>query len=98
MRSDFPYCFYVPEERYEIEMEPSVLKALRDLLQADQRRVIARIRRLADDPRPRGCEKLGPDEWRVRQGSFRVIYRVLDPDRLVVVTRVGDRKDIYRRR
>jgi len=65
-----------------------------------RRRIVDRIERLAEDPRPRGCEKLTDqnDRYRVRQGQYRIVYRVDDASRTVVVVKVGDRREIYRKR
>ncbi len=65
---------------------------------ADRTRLVDRILALADDPRPRGCEKLAgySDRFRIRQGNYRVVYLVNDQLREVTVFKVGDRKDIYR--
>ncbi|HEV2057402.1 MAG TPA: type II toxin-antitoxin system RelE/ParE family toxin [Methylomirabilota bacterium] len=64
----------------------------------DRQRIVAGIRSLADDPRPPGCEKLASeaDRYRIRVGRYRVIYSVGDGELLVVVVRVGHRKDVYR--
>jgi mRNA interferase RelE/StbE len=64
----------------------------------DRQRIVRRIRSLADEPRPRGCEKLvgNGDRYRVREGRYRIVYAIED-DRLVVwVVKVGHRKDVYR--
>lgn len=56
-----------------------------------------RIRSLADDPRPAGCEKLsGQERYRVRQGAYRIIYEIEDARLLVLVVKIGHRRDIYR--
>ena len=84
--------------RYKILIKASAAKEIERLpTRKDRRRVVERIRKLADDPRPKGCEKLsGQDRYRVRQGNYRIIYSIAD-DRLVVhVVKVGDRKDVYR--
>lgn len=54
---------------------------------------------LRDDPRPAGVEKLkGSGEYRIRQGDYRIAYTVHEVIRLVRVARVGNRRDVYRRR
>jgi mRNA interferase RelE/StbE len=84
---------------YRIEAEPGVLRGLRDIPAADRRRIAERVSRLADDPRPAGSEKLtGTDGYRVRQGNYRIVYRIDDADRVVTVTRVAHRGDVYRRK
>ena len=66
---------------------------------ADRRRVIERIGRLVDDPRPPGCiELVGGDRYRVRQGRYRIVYEIRDAELVVVIVRVGDRRDVYRGR
>jgi len=54
------------------------------------------IRALSDDPRPPGCRKLiARDGWRIRVGDYRIIYRVDDDARAVLVLHIGHRRDIY---
>ncbi|MGH9037006.1 MAG: type II toxin-antitoxin system RelE family toxin [Acidimicrobiia bacterium] len=84
---------------YEIEIEPKVLKEIAGIPAPDIHRVRDRIRSLSGNPRPAGCEKLtGTDGFRVRQGSYRIVYRIDDAARVVTITRVGPRGDVYRRR
>ena len=56
------------------------------------------IRSLADNPRPAGSIKLeGSDDlYPIRKGDFRIIYRIEDEALIVTVTRVGNRRDVYR--
>ena len=59
--------------------------------------IIDAIRGLAVNPRPSGCIKLsGRPAWRIRIGSYRVIYEIHDDRLLIVVITIGHRKDIYR--
>lgn len=85
---------------YEVEFEPQVAKELRDLQRGDLRRVMDRIGGLAGDHRPPGCEKLAgmANAWRLRSGSYRIVYVVDDQAHVVTVTRVGHRREVYRRR
>lgn len=64
-----------------------------------RRRIVDRIQSLAEDPRPRGCEKLAgqTNRYRVRQGSYRIVYSVEDDPGVVIVVKVGHRSGIYRR-
>jgi mRNA interferase RelE/StbE len=84
---------------YELVFRKSVAKDLRRIPNADVARILDRIRALADDPRPSGCEKLsGLERYRVRQGVYRIVYEVLDQRLIVLVVKIGHRRDIYRAR
>ena len=56
------------------------------------------IDRLASNPRPHGVQKLagGENEYRIRQGDYRIVYEIRDKVLVVAVVRVGHRRDIYR--
>lgn len=56
------------------------------------------IQSLADNPRPQGSIKLqGTDDlYRIRRGAFRIIYKIEDEALIVIVVRVGNRRDVYR--
>ena len=84
--------------KYKILIKASAAKEIERLpSRKDRRRVVDRIRSLADDPRPRGCEKLsGQERYRLRQGNYRIIYSIADDILTVHVVKVGDRKDVYR--
>ncbi|MCE5269960.1 type II toxin-antitoxin system RelE/ParE family toxin [bacterium] len=85
--------------RYEITILPAALKQLESLPVGIRRRIAAGIDSLSDNPRPEGCRKLaGSDNlYRLRQGDYRVVYEVRDAVLVVLVIRLGHRKDIYRR-
>ncbi|MDX2055276.1 MAG: type II toxin-antitoxin system RelE/ParE family toxin [Polyangiaceae bacterium] len=52
---------------------------------------------LADEPRPSGAKKLvESDYWRVRVGDYRVVYSIEDSVLVILVIRVGHRRDVYR--
>ncbi len=56
-----------------------------------------RIRLLAADPRPAGCEKLsGQERYRVRQGVYGIIYEIEDARLVVLIVKVGHRREVYR--
>ena len=85
--------------RYRILVKASAAKEIERIpTRRDRRRVVERIRSLADDPRPRGCEKLsGENRYRVRQGLYRIVYSIHDTHLVVHVVKVGHRKDVYRK-
>ena len=84
-------------EKFEIRFKRTVAKELLKLPRNDNRKIMARILALSENPRPAGCEKLADREsYRVRQGDYRIIYTI-DDDRVIVeVIRVGHRRAIYR--
>ena len=83
--------------RYELRFKTSVAKDLRGIAKVDVRRILTRIEALRDDPRPIGVEKLGGAElYRVRQGTYRIVYRIEDAVLVVEVIRVGHRREVYR--
>ena len=75
--------------------------AQRDIKRLDrptQKRILARLTGLAGDPRPVGVELLTgmADVWRVRVGDYRIVYTIKDDVLLVLVLRVGHRREIYK--
>jgi mRNA interferase RelE/StbE len=84
---------------YRVLIKPSAAKEIEAVGQKkDRQRIVASIRTLARDPRRVGCEKLTgeQDRYRLRVGRYRIIYSTGDAELLVVVVRVGHRKDVYR--
>ena len=84
---------------YRVLIKPSAAKEIEAVGQKrDRQRIVASIRTLARDPRPVGCEKLAgeQDRYRLRVGRYRIIYSIGDAELLIVVVRVGHRKDVYR--
>jgi mRNA interferase RelE/StbE len=58
-----------------------------------------RIKTLADEPRPRQAKKMKGAEraYRLRARGYRIIYTIDDEHKLVIVTSIRHRKDVYRR-
>lgn len=85
---------------YAVEFLPSTDKSLARLPLGTQRRIVLAISELAVDPRPIGSVKLAGalEVWRIRVGDYRVLYEIHDRRLLVLVVRIGHRKDIYRKR
>ena len=83
---------------YRVEVSATAERQIRRLARKDQIRVLRAVAALASEPRPRGCRKLRgyTDVYRIRVGTFRVLYSVEDERVVVIVLKVGQRKDIYR--
>ena len=84
--------------KYELLIKPSAVKEIERIDgKKDRQRVVQQIQELAENPRPKGCEKLTRQErYRLRQGSYRIVYAVDDDQRTVLIVKVGHRKDVYR--
>ncbi len=84
--------------RYDLRINASAAHELDGVgTKADRRSLVRRMERLADDPRPPGCAKLtGRGLYCVRQGRYRIVYEVRDAEIVVLVIRIGDRRDVYR--
>jgi mRNA interferase RelE/StbE len=84
---------------YDIRIKASATKELSRLgTKKDRQRLVAAITVLGADPRPAGSEKLvGSDGlYRLRVGDHRVIYEIRDTELVVVVIKIGHRRDVYR--
>jgi len=84
-------------EPYRLVFTKSARRELERLPEQEISRIVKRIHNLISDPRPVGCEKLsGTDFYRIRQGDYRVLYRIDDAERLVDILRIGHRREVYR--
>ncbi len=82
---------------YSLVIKRSAAKELEDVPRKDRLRIIERIQALALEPRPAGAEKLaGNDKYRIRQGTYRVVYEVDDDVVVVTVVKVAHRREVYR--
>lgn len=84
---------------YSVEIKRSAAKGLKALPARARQRIRTAIFCLADDPRPYGHKTLDSAKklYRIRVGSYRVIYQVHDGALVVLVVRLGDRRDVYDR-
>ncbi len=84
---------------YKIEINRNVRKKdLPSIPKADVAKIIKRIESLANDPFPEGAIRLkGREEWRIRQGDYRILYVVEQEIVTVFVIKVGHRREIYRK-
>ena len=83
--------------KYSILFRRSVLKDLEVLPKKDVQRIMEAIRALAVDPRPPQSQKLsGREQYRLRQGTYRILYAIQDDVLIVTVVKVGHRREVYR--
>ena len=82
---------------FKIIFKQSVAKDLRQIPKKDVARILKRIEALRAEPQPPGVEKLsGQDKYRIRQGVYRILYEILNNELIVVVVKIGHRRDVYR--
>lgn len=83
---------------YSILLAPSAERQLKACTPATQKRLVKRMKDLRDNPRPQGVKKLaGEDDlYRIREGDYRIIYTIRDKEMIVLVVKIGDRKEVYR--
>jgi mRNA interferase RelE/StbE len=83
---------------YQIEFSRQADRQFRDLPSQIQQRLRSKIDSLATTPRPHGSEKLSGDDhlYRIRVGDYRIVYAVQDNRLLVLVVKVGHRREVYR--
>lgn len=88
------------ETDWRVEFTTAAAREFRKLPRAVQLRLQPHIDALTCNPRPDGATKLsGEDDlWRLRVGEYRLIYAVADEVLLVLVVKVGHRREVYRRR
>jgi mRNA interferase RelE/StbE len=80
---------------YSLFFRESVRKDLDAIPKSDLQRIMARIASLADNHRPPGSEKLsGEEKYRVRQGNYRIIYSIEDSRLIVMIVKVGLRREV----
>ncbi|MEE8421426.1 MAG: type II toxin-antitoxin system RelE/ParE family toxin [Dehalococcoidia bacterium] len=87
-----------PRVAHSVSLARQADRELRALPARVVRRIRPAIDSLAETPRPRGTVKLGDDSYRIRVGTYRIIYDVDDRAKEVIILHVRHRKDAYRRR
>jgi len=84
-------------ESYRVLIKPSAAKEFEEIPKKDRARLAMKIATLAGDPRPPGGEKPSTqEEYRVRQGRYRVVYSISDAEKTVLVAKVAHRREVYR--
>ncbi len=83
--------------KFDLVFKESVSNDLKEIPKQDVQRILERIDALRDEPRPQGSVKLsGKEYYRVRQGNYRIIYAIQDSQLVVIVIKVGHRREVYR--
>lgn len=88
-----------PESSYAVRINPTAWKEIMRLNDTMQERILTAIENLEITPRPSGVVKMSGEAniYRVRVGNFRILYEIHDEILVIVVVKVGNRRDVYRR-
>jgi mRNA interferase RelE/StbE len=83
---------------YRIVVKKSAAKALKKISKVAQKRIADKIDSLADSiPNPDTTKIKGNNPFhKVRVGDYRIIYEIQDDVLLILIVKIGHRKDIYR--
>jgi mRNA interferase RelE/StbE len=83
---------------YSVRLTATAEKQLRKAPKRDREPLANAITSLSTNPRPRGIRKLSgyDDVYRLRVGRYRVLYEIADQRLVVLVLKLGHRKDVYR--
>ncbi len=79
--------------KHVLELSPSAEPSLNKIPRGDFLRMDPAIRQLADNPRPHGVVKLKENVHRIRVGPWRIIYVILDEEKIVSVLDVVRRSE-----
>lgn len=84
---------------YSVEFRPAVLKSIKRLPLKDLRRIKKRIDELTVDLPNSATTKMKGDNpfHKIRSGDYRIIYEIHDDRLVILVVKVGHRKEVYKR-
>ena len=87
----------MPSKKYKIAYKKSLDKDLRKLSSVVRLQIVKKIQSLAIDPYQHGSTKLrgANDLYRIRHSDYRIIYQIQDAKLLVLVIKVGHRREVY---
>ena len=85
--------------KYSVEFRPAVLKGLKQLPQKDLRRIKKKIEGLTENlPDPVTTKMKGKNSFhKIRSGDYRIIFEIHDDRLIILVVKIGHRKDVYKR-
>ena len=81
-----------------MEVSRPAARQIEALDKTTQARIINRLEALEADPRPSSAKKLKGEQgiWRIRVGDYRIVYTIEDNRLLILVVKVGHRREVYR--
>ena len=83
---------------YRIEIKRSAAKALKEIPKANRKRIVEKIDSLAESPpNPDTTKMKGNNPFhKVRIGDYRIVYEIQEDVFVILVIKIGHRKDIYK--
>jgi mRNA interferase RelE/StbE len=83
---------------YKVQLTQKAADFIRGQTQKVQKQLTDKLKKLGNNPRPPHCKKIQGSEnlYRLRSGIYRILYQVFDDKVLVIVIRIGHRKDVYK--
>ena len=83
---------------YRIDFTPAARRQFRKLAPEIRKRLATVIDGLAAVPRPKGAIRSSglQHAYRLRDGDYRIVYELHDDRLLVLVIRIGHRREVYR--
>ena len=83
---------------YQVLYEKNVLKDLDKIPNQEIERILVIFKTLSFNPYPQGSKKLSGklNLYRIRQGSYRVVYTVAHKEKEIRIILVRHRKEAYR--
>jgi len=84
-------------EKFNLSFKKSAEKELRGVPNPPLMLILKKIEALGTHPRPQNSVMLkgGEKHFRVRQGDYRIVYEVRDEERMIVIIKVGHRREVY---
>jgi mRNA interferase RelE/StbE len=85
--------------RYSVEFRPSVLKRMKRFPKKELIRIKKKIDGLSENlPDPATTKMKGNNPFhRVRTGNYRIVYQIIEDRLVILVVKIGHRKDLYKR-
>lgn len=83
---------------YGLELKNSVEKDFKKIPKNQRQKIWEHIENLKIQPHSKNCRKMvgTENDYRIRIGDYRVVYRILDVKRIIIIFATEHRKDIYR--
>ncbi|MFZ5759151.1 MAG: type II toxin-antitoxin system RelE family toxin [Thermodesulfobacteriota bacterium] len=84
---------------FSIEFRPSVLKSIQSFPKRDLVRIKKKIEDLANNlPDPVTTKMKGDNAFhKARSGDYRIIYEIHEDKLVILVVKIGHRKDVYKK-